>query len=220
MTHYTIGKDFHISIPDGWHEVSFNKGMELLRIKEVLKDYEVLAILCDIDTKKLSKATNLENLSYIYNAITFLGQLPLKKNPEFPTKVMGYDLPWVNYEDKFDLGGCEIGQVEDMKSLIINKSSEDYDYLQSCIDLVAIYMDKIIHGEYNYSRAIHNIDKYGTKVDFKTALNMGFFFSMRLKGWKTGKKNKWQSLVSLKRKSWRVFTSWVQRLVSMLPSIG
>lgn len=218
MNSIKIGKKLDLKVPDGWHEVSFNTALKLFRSPE-LKDYEILALLCDVPVEAVRNSTDLENVSMYVNSLLFLKSLPIKNNPEFPNRVNKHILPWVNYSDKFDLGKCTVGQVEDMKYLIANKGSEEIDQLESCIDLVSIYMDGIENKEYDYSRAISNVKRYGDEIDFKTVLNMGLFFLMRLSALSNGSASRWLKVPTLARRSWLVFMSWVQRLVSMLPSI-
>ena len=208
-----------INLPDGWHEVSFNLGLKIVsqKINDPLK---LMSLFTKYSEEKLKQSTDLETIYLMMDTLLFLKQDPIKNLPEFPYKVLDIDLPWVSYHDSFDLGGCSVGQVEDMKAYIQNnlpKDSKDVDVLEISLALVAIYLDPYLNkSDYDYNRAIKSISSLGDKLDYKTVINMGGFFFEKLKGLTVGQVRGLKRRDTIRRKLTLVFRNLLQRLVSIL----
>lgn len=207
-----------IPLPEGWHDVPFNVGFDILINANNYDDIKILSLLSGIPMETLRKETDLETIHYVLNSLLFLSSPSYKKYPEFPKSVQGVDLPYVNYSDSFDMGKCEVGQVEDMKALISKHNPKtDHDVISLYPKLCAIYLQPVLKFEdYDYDKSMCLVDEY-SEIDFKTITNMGAFFFRRLNGLTFGLPKRWQKLHSLKRKSKRVFGNLAQRLASMLP---
>ncbi|NRA94436.1 MAG: hypothetical protein HRU26_17525 [Psychroserpens sp.] len=205
-----------IPIPDGWHEVSFEKGFQIVSTE--MKDIDVLSLISGIPVKTLNEQTDLESISYFVNSLLFLKTLPLKRNPEFPSKVNGVELPWINYGDKFDLGKCTVEQVEEMKQLIRETNPKnDIETFEIFPTLCSIYLYPILTNKpYDHDEAFNYVPKV-EQIDFKTIINMGSFFLLKLSVLESGQANEWQIHRTAWRKFKRALSRLTQRLVFMAP---
>ena len=228
----TKKQHFEFEVPDGWHEVSFSHAYQILTQK--FTDVELLALLSNKLVSDLRKVTDLEAIRYLIDSLTYLQRLPVKKNPEFPKTVtrLSHDpdhseveelteiaLPWLNYYDDFDLGGCSVGQVEDMSQVIKDRNAQtDLEVIEIYPKIVAIYLQPLFQPkDYSYVMAMKFAQTVEEDIDFKTVYNMGLFFLTRLSGSIAGSQNGSLPARSMKTKSVRALGGWVQRLVSMLP---
>ena len=216
-------KKLQITIPKGWHEVSFDNAIKLK--EEDLTPVQILSLLSGVSEEKIKNSTDLTTIYYLANSVLFLNSWPLKKEPEFPKQVLGHKLPWVSYYDKFDLGGCNVEQVADMQAFITNQHKEigqdnltDLDVVKMFPAICAIYLQPIIHSEtYDYDKAILYSRVIKSTLDFKTVYNMGAFFLMKLQGLINGSDKELQKQNTLRMRFKRAYWNLVQRLVSILP---
>ena len=228
-------------LPNGWHEVSWIKGFHILSKADTLTDLDVLSILSEdndgkqIPLKEWKRQTNLETIDYLISSLTYLKDLPIGKYPEFPRAILdpetGHqaDLAWVNYYDRFDLGGCEVQQIEDMKQVWADLNPQtEIEVYELYPKFCAIYLQPMLNpvrdaegkvsedGAYDYQLAMM-YEKKINDLDFKTVLNMGAFFLQRLIDLHSGSKSAWQKPYSVLKRLRQVLGGWLQRLVSMLP---
>jgi len=225
MEHYKLGKT-SISMPSGWHDVPFNKGITIL--SQELNEVDTLALLTGRKAKEIRESTDIETIFYFANAFIFLKHWPGKV--DFPLSVkMGEDrliLPWVSYSDKFDLGECTTGQVEDMMAVITMMSKEFTDgedrelnqleLIQICPYLVAIYLQPLIDGSYDGKKAKALMERVKEELSMKEVVGMGYFFLMKLPALVSGSPSELQKARSMKRRLQRGLKNSMMRLAHML----
>ena len=134
-------------IPTEWSDVSFKDYINLLSLPNSLLHY--LHLFTGIPLESLQKA-QIANLEKIALALSFL-TIPPKFEPGV-TKMVG---PYVIPED---VTLQSLGQFEDLKALL-QKVPQTLDAIEDVIKLhdlygtaCAIYIQKLKHGEYNFSR--------------------------------------------------------------------
>lgn len=228
MESYKLGKT-KIQIPSGWHEVNFNKAMEILEGE--LNEVQTIALLTDKSEKEIRQSTDMATIYYFINTFLYLHQLPLKLN-EFPRSIkLGYDrivFPFVNYGDEFDLGQADVGQVEDMIMIMTKMNKEfiddserteltELELAKITPYLVAIYIQKMLDTEYDGAKALELVDRVKEELSFKECLSMGYFFFIRLQSYKNGSPSVWKSYHSRVKRLKRALSGLMQRMVSMLP---
>ena len=219
---FTKKKKLEIPLPQGWQDVPFDVGF---RVKtKPMNDIELLSSVSGVDVSDLRKSTDLETIHHLTKSLLFLNDWPQNETPEFPREVKGKPLPYVNKKDKFDLGGCEVGQVEDMKALIqetVNDNLTDWDIINIYPKFCGIYLQPILQGkEYDYESAMYYSKQLRKELDFKTVVNMGAFFLWRLSDLVNGSQNDKPKLSTLLRKLRPGLKTWGRLLAFMLPLIA
>ena len=161
---FKIG-DKKFSLPSGWGQVPYWKAEKLIRDNP--SPVAALALLADVDVKDLRKS---KDVHFLFDTLTFINKLP---EDGFPASVVyeheRYPLPWVNLSDEFDLGECEVGQVEDMQLIISQKVKEfmgeeersltDLEAIEIIPYIVAIYIQKVVDGSYDGKKSQKIVDK-------------------------------------------------------------
>lgn len=227
METFKLGKT-KIKMPSGWHEVNYKKAFEILSNKP--NEIKTLSILSGKTEKEIRTSSDSNTLYYFFTAFEFLGRLPEHIN-EFPNSVkLGVDhlvFPFVSYADEFDLGQCEVGQVEDMLALIVKMNKEfigdeereltDIELIQIFPYLVAIYIQRILDGKYIGKKAIKLVDRVKEELSFKEITCMGAFFLNRLTYLKNGSMKELKRRNSIQRKLKLALKNLIQRMVSILP---
>jgi len=217
-----------IHIPSGWHEVNYNKAFLILDSE--LDEVQTLALLTDKTEKEIRTATDIETIFYFVNTFQYIHKLPEQVN-EFPRSVkLGIDrliFPYISYGDKFDLGQSEVGQVEDMLMIMVKMNNEfigdeerteltPLEMIQITPFLVAIYLQKLLDGEYDGKKALVLVDRVKEELSFKECLSIGYFFFNRLRNYKSGRQNELKVYHSMRRKLKRALMNLMQRMDSML----
>lgn len=179
-------------LPDGWHEVSFDSAIKIIEgdknpisIVEKLINGRLPKNKIEVSKQQLNKSTDLKSWLAIVSSLTFLEDLPLKENRTFfPKKVLGKELPWVSFSNKFDLGGCTVDQVESMKRFLAErKDINEQDFIKEVYPAIcAIYLQPILdNDEFYYQKAIEKTLPFiKQNIDFKTIISMGDFFLKKL----------------------------------------
>jgi len=219
MEGYKLGKT-SIKVPSGWHEISYNKAMELLEGE--YNAVETLAILSNKTPEEIRKSTDIETIFYFTNTFLYLKQLP---GTDYPRSIqMGVDL--IKFPAPIDLGNAEVGQVEDMQAIIMNMNKEfigdetreltEIELIKIMPYIAAVYIQKLLEGEYDGNRAQALVPRIKEEVSFKAITGMGYFFLSRLTDLMNGPESEWQK-AHLTRKRWkRVFRNSMKRLAYML----
>lgn len=209
MEAYKIGKLRNVKLPSNWSEVPFHKGLKIFEGE--LNEIEILALLSDREPEEIRKSTDIETIFYLINAFTYLGKLPDELNFPYSAKTKDDILlfPNVDLDNKFDLGECSVGQVEDMQSIIVKecttyaKDDKDEDgnstgkptdeeskqmfseSMKAIPAIVSIYIQKIIDGEYDGKKALARVSEV-EQMSFKDVYVIGSFFLQRLVGLRGG----------------------------------
>jgi len=214
---FTKKKKLEIPLPQGWHDVPYNIGLKI-KTDESLKYLDQLSLLSGVDKKILRSSTDNQTIYYLANSLLFIKEYPLKERPEFPKSVLGKKMPYVMYSDTNDLGECSVGQVEDMQEFIRSVNPKtDLDVIKLYPTICAIYLQPIIkHEDYDYKKALNYAKELEAALDFKTTLNMGAFFLMRLSDLTNGLNPDVLKVKQVKKKWKQVFGNLVQRLGSIL----
>ncbi|MDA1120855.1 MAG: hypothetical protein O2887_10275 [Bacteroidetes bacterium] len=207
------------SLPQGWHDISYSKGLKAL---EADNEVERLSVLSGVSCEELRASTDIDSIFYFTHAFTFLNSLP---EGAFPNSVkFGSErivFPFVNYSDEFDLGHCSVGQVEDMQGVLVRMNKEfigeeervltEGELLQICPHVVAIYLQGIIE-EYDGKKADMLVKRVKDEISFKDCVSMGYFFFKRLSGLMSGQRSRLQKRHSSLRRLRLAFSGLMQRL--------
>lgn len=228
MEKYKLGKT-PVEMPTGWQDINYNKAIQILTSE--MSSVEMLALLSNKTVKQIRAATDIKTIFYFVNAFTFINRLPEKIN-EFPRSVVfGPDrlvFPWVSYADEFDLGKADVGQVEDMIEMLKTKSAEfigdedrellePLELIQITPYFVAIYLHKILEGEYDGEKAMKLVERVKEELSFKEVVSIGTFFLTKLPNYINGSPSVWKQYNSSLRRLKRAWKNLIQRLVSLRP---
>lgn len=160
-----------INIKTSWHDLTYG---EFLRTLEPMDYADTISIISGIDAEYLRKST-IKGLEQLMIASQFLG-----KPPVFDTNVQSigpYKLP-LNKDGVFRIEFESLGQFEDMRTRMSSLKTTE-DILRAYGYLVAIYVQKIRDGEYDYSNAVAMSDEIKT-FPAHEVVSAGNFFIVRL----------------------------------------
>jgi len=224
-----------ISMPSGWHEVPFYKGLQIM--EGGLSDIEIMGLLSDTDPEEIKNTTDSESIYYLMGAFLFLQDMPKGlEHPKMPQSIKIDDryviFPHVIYQDEFDLGKSSVGQIKDMEMVMLNmgtqflandedneeeeqKENRPFTQLETvkmCPKLCAIYIQKLIDKKYDYDTAMKLSEKLERSMSFKEMINIGYFFLLRLSAFKNGQKKGYQKRPLIPRKLTRGFMNLIRRM--------
>jgi hypothetical protein len=229
MERFKLGKKKSISMPSGWHEVPFKKGVKIF--EEELNEVETVAMLTDSNVEDIRDATDPESIYYLLSAFRFLRDIPHGLDrPQLPNsiKLSGNHIifPHIIEQDKFDLGRSSVGQIKDMEMVLVNmgaefKEDQDRPFTQletilMCPPICAIYIQKLIDKEYDYNKAMKLSEVIKEELSFKEVLHIGYFFLKRLADLNDGLKKDSQIIRSTLRKLKRGLMNLIRRMGSIL----
>lgn len=235
MEVYKIGKE-KIQMPSGWHEVPFWKGQVIF--EKPVGELECLSLISGKSIDQINNMLSSVDVFYFLTSFTFIQELPeVLKTPQMPrsVKINGdyVIFPFVIHNDPFDLGQCSVGQIKDMEMIISNHlesikqeqgiteenqdelSVKEIDTIKMCPYLCAIYIQKIIDKEYDYSRAMKLVDVVSKQLSFKEVTSMGYFFFKRLIDWRNGSLTNFQKRRPIRTKFRRAYWKFIRFLVSI-----
>ncbi len=216
-------------MPDGWHDVKYNDAINI--IENNLDAVSIFSLFSGLDKKTVRNLNKRKDISYFLQGFPFLNKIPLQETPQIPRSLIykgsRYYFPHVFLDDEYDFGESEVGQIEDMKAIIVNQTKEftgDEDRLLTNLELmklfppvVAIYIQPIIEQEYNYKRAMKLADEIQKELSFKEIIFMGNFFLLKLGTSTSGLKTGLRPLNWIKKKSKLAFRTLIRTLDSMQP---
>lgn len=176
------------NMPDGWHDVTFDNAMTI--IKDNLNNVEIFSLLSGIPITEVKKLNKGEDVHYFLEGFPFLKKLPDINNPQVPRTIKykgeRYSFPHVLLDDEFDFGNTNVDQIEDMKAIIVNMNKDilkDEDRQLTHLELfeiypyiTAVYLQPIIEKNYSHARAMRMAKSIKAELSFKEVLNMGNFF--------------------------------------------
>ena len=221
---FVIRNKLKVSITNGWHELPWLKGLHLFTNPH-MSDVEIMALLTDKSEDEIRAVNDTDVITKLLNTFFWIGNPPDYHNPELPKVVkvgeQVFHVPFVVYNDKFDLGNTSVGAIEDMKATIkrVTEGIETpsvLEYMQAYPEMVAIYLQSLKGYDYNKAMAMVEDVK---QVDFKTVYNIGNFFLWRLGGLRNGFHLKLSQQNTLIVKLQRAYWILMQRLVGILPWI-
>lgn len=186
-----------ISMPTGWHDVKYNKAIEIIGEDDELI---IFSKLSGLDIKDVRAVDDGETIAYFLSSFRFVFDLPNESQMPLSIKVGDelLPLPTVVYEDPNDLGRISFGQVADMKELFVKKVNATekltkLDEIELMPDIVAIYLQPIINKEYDFNKAMKLSERIKEEMSFKDICSMGSFFLQRLAVFMSGLKTSYRS---------------------------
>lgn len=185
------GKKYNI--PSQWEDLTFKQYIG------VITNTEKLAGLINLFTGIDAKAAKYEGLEELLLCLSFL-----QKTPKFEgviTKIGPYDLP-INHKKQFNIQFESLGQFEDLRSVMLkqNGESEVISLLQAQAKYVAIYLQKIRDGEYNYEKAMVMAETDIQDLPAHQVITLGSFFLVKLLSLLTGTQSSYQNITQSQKK--------------------
>lgn len=159
--------DKKVRIPSSWDDVSMKQYLSILN-GEIKDTSDTIALFTGIDPATIKKATII-GLDKVIGALSFLNTVPdFSKRVD---KIGGYNLPK-------DIQFESLAQFEDMRAII--KTCADIKSITNAYPkMVAIYLQKIRDGEYDYSKAMTMAEEVLT-YPAKEVITVGAFFYVKL----------------------------------------
>lgn len=163
-----------IQVASSWDDLTFAQYLEILK-----PDNDMTSVICiltgfDRDYLNSAKIISLESL---IAAANFLTQPP-KYEPYYP-QVGPYKLPYNNKEKQFDIRLESLGQFEDMRSAMAKIDGDIIRHTKAYGRYVAIYLQKIIDGEYKPSR-VPEVEQEVQSYKACEVIALGQFFFLKL----------------------------------------
>lgn len=230
MEHFKINaKKF--SMPTGWHEVSFDEAVYI--IENDCGTIEIFSRLSGLDQEYIKGLDDVETVNYFVGSFGFLSDRNF--SPEVPLSFY-YDgtlklTPSAHYNNIKDWGKMSVGQIEDMKKKYLDylldiRNEEDNKWSPSELEMyrimpeiVAIYVQPILWGKYDYEQAGLIAKDIGSKMSFKDIVSICSFFFLRLNALLSGYSEIQQIPPLRTTKYERVSRNFQKGLGSIKPSI-
>lgn len=177
---FTLNKK-QIEVTDSWDKTTYGQYLRILKLDRNV--IELISILTGIDIETLKKA-EIQGLDKILYASRFTNT-----PPEIPTKLTHigrYKLP-LTKDGVFDIQFESLAQFEDMREIIGKLPNDDnqtpiervYNLTKCYGELVAIYLQKLRDGKYDYSKAELMADEV-SKIPALQVIAGGTFFLTKL----------------------------------------
>lgn len=219
MTNYKInGKK--VSLPDGWHDVPFYKGLEIMKSNS--EKIDAFCIITGLDKSFVRSLKDPSSIEYLMGTFLFLKDYTFKA--EMPLSII-YDgdiihIPNVDHDNPFDMGQAEVGQIEDMEVIIRSelKDVENIDAIRTVEimpKIISIYVQKLIDKHYDHRKAMSIVKTIEQTMSFKDVMCMGYFFLQKLKDYTNGFQSNYRKSSWMKRKLKQASTILTNHLVSM-----
>ncbi len=173
-----------INMPSSWHDLTSGHYIGMLE-RKTSDISETISILTGIDISLL-KEGSFTGLDMVLQCLSFLNETPVFSASV--KKVGKYELP-LNNKGEFNIQFESLAQFEDMKA-VMKKMPQDnaLEITKAYIDYVAIYLQKIRDGKYNYDEAMKMKSEVLT-MPAHEVLPAGSFFLTKLLSLMTGTKN-------------------------------
>lgn len=194
-----------MNYPKSWKEVTFKQFATLN--SEGVSDSYIVSIMTGLSHKEIQEMRDLDKYHEILKSLTFLNKVPdfteLPEKTTFRGKIL--DIP-------DDLGNLTVIQIEHMKSLLANKTSEtDYSLWTKS---VAIWIQGMIE-EYDFGKAMELVPEV-EMMPCKDVLGIGSFFLKKSTGYINGILNNVQNSYTPSKKKRLGLKNWVSALASYL----
>lgn len=177
MIQFTLNKQ-KIEIPSDWNDLTYKQYVDYLASDGRLTS--TLSIFTGIPQDVISKAdiTGLEQLIITLSFLTKPAQFK-----DTGMNIGKYKLP-LNERGEYDIQFESLGQFEDMRALMAKAGTTD-GLLNAYAGFVSIYLQKVLDGDYDYSKAIAMIPEIES-YNAAEVINLGSFFILRLSNLLTG----------------------------------
>ena len=161
----------NLKMPSSWMDLTFDQYIKVLQCKG--GTVEIISLFTGVDKEALLKS-EFTGLEYVMEAISFLKE-PFVFEKATPN-VGKYKLP-LNSKGEFNIQFETLAQFEDMRSEMIKTPDNDLvELVKSYAKFVAIYVQKIRDGEYNYDKALALIPEIYTMPAHEVITTGSFFF--------------------------------------------
>lgn len=195
MIQFTLnGKQ--VSIKTSWDELTFSQYCQIL--KSGSDRYRVISILSGLDYEILKDAIII-GVDQVIMAASFVNKVP--KIPESTERCGKYPIP-----KDFNIQFESLAQFEDMRKVMLVSSSDLIKLTESYSTYVAIYLQKLRDGEYDYSKALEMIPEV-EQMPAMEVLCLGNFFTVKVLTLLNGTANNSRHTNQTPKKSKRATTS-------------
>lgn len=216
-----------ISLPTGWHDVKFK---DALHVRENnFNAVQLFSFFSGIPDEEVERLNHDEDIYYFLQGFPFLYRAPIQDKPSIPRTVKYKNqrliFPHILFDDPYDFGNTDVGQIEDMKVIIAKMAKEfigeeerditDLEMTKIYPYIVAIYIQPILEKEYDHGRAMKLAVELQSEMSYKEVVYMGNFFLVKLGGLTNGLKT------GLPRRNWitKKLRQAYKRLISFLDSM-
>jgi hypothetical protein len=161
----------NLKIASSWLDPTFDQYVKIMENKGGTAD--MLSIFTGLTVETINKA-EIIGLEMVIEALSFLKK-PYQFDKATPN-VGPYKLP-LNSKGEFNIQFETLAQFEDMRAAMIKTPDNDIvELVKSYAKFVAIYVQKIRDGEYNYDKAIAMIPEIYTLPAHEVITTGSFFF--------------------------------------------
>jgi hypothetical protein len=161
----------NLKIASSWLDPTFDQYVKIMENKGGTAD--MLSIFTGLTVETINKA-EIIGLEMVIEALSFLKK-PYQFDKATPN-VGPYKLPLPS-KGEFNIQFETLAQFEDMRAAMIKTPDNDIvELVKSYAKFVAIYVQKIRDGEYNYDKAIAMIPEIYTLPAHEVITTGSFFF--------------------------------------------
>jgi hypothetical protein len=226
-----------ISMPSGWADVTYKNAVHVLETNP--NSVEVFALFTGMDVKEVEGLNKQDDIYYFLKGFPFLTSLPIEETPAIPRSITyegeRFLFPHVLFDDPYDFGDSEVGQIEDMKRIISDMAKDfigeeerditNLEMVKMFPAVVAIYIQPIVSpynnkdssSKYHYKRAMKIADELQNELSFKEVVYMGNFFLQKLGSLSLGLKRVSRMRYLILKKWRQAYKTLTAILDSMLP---
>lgn len=210
MKKYTINNNT-ISIPEAWNEISYNQYFALIENKTD-DNLVYISILTGLSPDEWLKSKDVATYEDVINNLSWLNELPDISNIPYPKNIV-LNGNTLKIPERLDYH--TVAQYKDIQNKV-QQFAESAEVEASTIalmtiypDMVAIYLQPQIDGEYSYSKAMELVPLVKNLKLYDIASIANFFLRKSIES-KIGtmnklntpvdrpiQKNKWQGLKTL-----------------------
>lgn len=161
-----------VKVCSTWNDLTLNQYLQIQKLKD---DFLQLVSICSGIDYELLKKAEITGLESVLVAVNFVS-----KPPEIPlsvTKLGKYTIP-VDSKGQFNIQYKRLDQFEDMRK-IMSGCKDIGSITEAYPQFVAIYLQPIRDGEYNYSKAMAMVDEV-RELPALPVISLGSFFLIRL----------------------------------------
>lgn len=190
-----------IQVLSSWDDTNYNQFIQIHDCKSLA---ERLAICTGLPVHRFE--SDIVGLETLLTAVSFIPKSPEWTDPVF--KCGPFDLP-INHKGEYNITFEGLGQFEDMRKLLPELKIEDSlmakarKLADASPPMVAIYLQKIRDGEYDYNKAVEMIPEVKT-MPAREVVTLGSFFLVKLLTLSTGTQSNSQNTPPSPKKSRRV----------------
>lgn len=161
-----------VQVCSTWNDLTLNQYLQVQKLKD---DFLQLVSICSGLDYEILKKAEIVGLESVIESVKFVSKPP--EIPSSVSKIGKYTIP-LDSKGQFNIQYKRLDQFEDMRK-IMSGCKDIGSITEAYPQFVAIYLQPIRDGEYNYSKAMAMVDEV-RELPALPVISLGSFFLIRL----------------------------------------